>query len=44
VKNCADFYGDEDFLVISGDAACDFPLDRLMQEHKRRKAAVSIAL
>ena len=23
VKNCADFYGDEEFLVISGDAACD---------------------
>lgn len=22
VKNCADFYGSEDFLVISGDAAC----------------------
>ena len=21
VKNCRDFYGDEDFLVISGDAA-----------------------
>ena len=26
VKNCADFYADEDFLVISGDAACDFDL------------------
>ena len=23
VKNCSDFYGEEDFLVISGDAACD---------------------
>ena len=24
VKNCRDFYKDEDFLVISGDAACDY--------------------
>ena len=30
VKNCADFFGEEDFLVISGDAACDFDLRRLM--------------
>ena len=44
VKNCADFYGEEDFLVISGDAACDFRLEELMEEHKRRAAAVSIAL
>ena len=29
VKNCGDFYGDEPFLVISGDAACDFDLRRL---------------
>ena len=44
VKNCADFYGDEDFLVISGDAACDFDLLRLMAEHKNKDAAVTIAL
>lgn len=44
VKNCRDFYGDEDFLVISGDAACDFRLSRLMEEHKRRGAAVTLAL
>ena len=44
VKNCADFYGEEDFLVISGDAACDFRLEELMEEHRRRAAAVSIAL
>ena len=31
VKNCRDFFGDEDFLIISGDAACDFRLDRLME-------------
>ena len=43
VKNCADFYGDDDFLVISGDAACDFDLRLLMREHQREKAAVTIA-
>ena len=30
VKNCADFIGDEDVLVISGDAACDLDLTELM--------------
>lgn len=44
VKNCADFYGDEDFLVISGDAACDFDLAALMQAHRQRGAAVTLAL
>lgn len=44
VKNCADFYGDEDFLVISGDAACDFDLAALMQAHKSRRAAATLAL
>ena len=44
VKNCRDFYGGEDFLVISSDAACDFRLSRLMEEHKRRGAAVTLAL
>ena len=44
VKNCAGFYGGEDFLVISGDAACDFDLARLMAEHKNSGAAVTLAL
>lgn len=44
VKNCADFYGDEDFLVISGDAACDFDLRSLMEKHRAGKAAVTLAL
>lgn len=44
VKNCNDFYGNDDFLVISGDAACDFELKELMEKHKEEKAAVSIAL
>ena len=44
VRNCLDFCGKEDFLVISGDAACDFELKALMAEHKNRGAAVTIAL
>lgn len=44
VKNCADFFGDEDFLVISGDAACDFDLSALISAHEKHSPAVSIAL
>ena len=44
VKNCADFYGDEDFLVISGDAACDLDLSRLLREHRESDAAATLAL
>lgn len=44
VKNCADFYGDEDFLVISGDAACDFDLGELMRAHREHSPAVTLAL
>ena len=44
VKNCRDFYGDEDFLVISGDCACDMKLSLIAEEHFRSGAAVTIAL
>ncbi len=44
VKNCADFYGGEDFLVISGDAACDMDLSALISEHGKRRPAVTVAL
>lgn len=44
VKNCRDFYGDEDFLVISGDAVCDFDLAALICEHELRRPCVSLAL
>ena len=44
VKNCEDFYGDEDFLVISGDAACDFDLRSFIEAHEKHSPAVSIAL
>lgn len=44
VKNCEDFYGDEPFLVISGDAACDFDLRFLYETHRREQSAVTMAL
>lgn len=44
VKNCEDFYGNRDFLVISGDCACDFDLKQLMEAHRRHAPAVTMAL
>lgn len=44
VRNCADFYGDEDFLVISGDAVCDMELSSLMRRLRERRAAAAVAL
>ncbi|SHI07539.1 mannose-1-phosphate guanylyltransferase / phosphomannomutase [Sporobacter termitidis DSM 10068] len=44
VLNCADFIGDEDFIVISGDCVCDFDLGALMDFHARKKAEVTLAL
>ncbi|MBR1660586.1 MAG: NTP transferase domain-containing protein, partial [Oscillospiraceae bacterium] len=44
VRACRDFYGDEDFLVISGDCACDFDLEQLMEAHRQRRPAVTMAL
>jgi mannose-1-phosphate guanylyltransferase / phosphomannomutase len=35
---------DETFLVISGDALCDFDLTRLVEFHREKDAAVTIAL
>ena len=44
VKNCGDFYGEEDFLVISGDCACDMELALIAEEHFSRGAAATVAL
>lgn len=44
VKNCAAFYGRDDFLVISGDAACDFDLAALMRAHRERESLVTLAV
>ena len=44
VRACADFVGNEDFLVISGDAACDFELSHLAREHEIHGGLVTMAL
>lgn len=44
VKNCSGFYGEEDFIVISGDAACDFDLRLLAEKHQETGAGVTMAL
>ena len=44
VRACADYYGERDFLVISGDCVCDFDLKALMEAHHRHKSAVTMAL
>jgi len=44
VKNCRDFYRDEDFLVISADAVCDYDLGLLMRVHKEHEALATLAL
>ena len=44
VRACSGFYGRDDFLVISGDAACSFDLLRLYRQHQSSGAAVTVAL
>ena len=42
VRQCMDFLGQEDFLVISGDAVCDLDLKSAMEFHAARQAAATI--
>lgn len=42
VGACREFLGDEDFLVISGDAVCDFDLKAVISFHSERKADLTI--
>ncbi len=44
VKKCMDFLGEEDFLVISGDAVCDLELTELIALHQSRRSAATLAL
>jgi len=44
VRACAEFIGDDDFLVISGDCVCDFDLRDLMTFHKAKMSEATIAL
>jgi len=44
VKRCAAFLGDEDFLVVSGDAVCDLDLTQFAARHSASRAQASLAL
>lgn len=42
VLACGDFIGNEDFLVISGDAACSYDLQAMMEKHRLSGACATI--
>ena len=44
VRQCLDFLGEEDFLVLSGDGVCDLDLGAFMALHQSRGSAASLAL
>lgn len=44
VRRCKEFIGNEDVLIISGDAACDFDLAALFRAHRERQATATLAL
>ena len=44
VKNCMEYLGKEDFLIISGDCVCDLDLTALLRFHQEREALATLAL
>ena len=44
VRACRDFIGDEDVLVISGDAVCDFDIGRCVDFHRQRQSETTLVL
>ncbi len=44
VRRCMDFLGEEDFLVVSGDAVCDLDLTELIALHQSRRSVATLAL
>ena len=44
VRNCADFFGSETFLVISGDALTDINLDALAATHRDTGSIATLAV
>lgn len=44
VRACADFFGDEPFLVISGDALTDIDLTALVQRHRSSGGVATLAV
>ncbi len=44
VKACMPYLGREDFLVVSGDAVCDFDLTAAIEFHRERRADATLLL
>lgn len=44
VRNCADFFEQESFLVISGDALTDIDLTALVQRHRQAGGVATLAV
>lgn len=44
VRNCADFFGGETFLVISGDALTDIDLTALVRRHRQSRKVATLAV
>lgn len=44
VRNCADFFGSETFLVISGDALTDIDLTALIERHRQSGGIATLAV
>jgi mannose-1-phosphate guanylyltransferase/mannose-1-phosphate guanylyltransferase/phosphomannomutase len=44
VRNCADFFGEESFLVISGDALTDIDLTALVDRHLKAGGVATLAV
>ncbi len=44
VRACRDFIGDEEILILSGDAVCNFDLCLLREFYEKRRAEAVIAL
>src|SRR5438477_11345512 len=44
VRNCADFFGDRTFLVISGDALTDLDLGALLERHRATGRLATLAV
>lgn len=42
VAACHDFIGKDDFIVISGDAVCDFDIEQALAFHKQKNADATI--
>ncbi len=44
VRNVSDFFGDEPFVIISGDALTDIDLDKFIEAHREKGGIATMAL